>query len=49
MINQMIYSVREIESGKLKIENLEAWYDCHLWEVIIDQAFGNVKNLNIVR
>nr|CAG8653771.1 11414_t:CDS:2 [Entrophospora candida] len=41
--------VREIESGKLKIENLEAWYDCHLWEVIIDQAFGNVKTLNIVR
>nr|CAG8521871.1 7649_t:CDS:2 [Entrophospora candida] len=30
--------VREIENGGLKGQNLEAWYNCHVWNVIVDQA-----------
>ncbi|CAB4388009.1 unnamed protein product [Rhizophagus irregularis] len=45
-----LYSlVREIENGNLKDTNLENWYNCHVWNVIFDQAFGDIKAVAIVR
>ncbi|CAG8691326.1 964_t:CDS:2, partial [Ambispora leptoticha] len=41
--------VREIESGKLYNDNLEAWFNVHIWNFIFDQAFGNVKIISVVR
>lgn len=43
------YRVREIENGNLKDTNLENWYNCHVWNVIFDQAFGDIKAVAIVR
>ncbi|CAJ0828313.1 15745_t:CDS:2 [Entrophospora sp. SA101] len=41
--------VREIENGGLKGQNLEAWYNCHVWNVIIDQGFADLKETSVVR
>ncbi|CAG8694677.1 27711_t:CDS:2, partial [Dentiscutata erythropus] len=41
--------VREIESGKLCGNNLESWYNIHIWNFVFDQAFGNVKTISVVR
>ncbi|PKC07283.1 hypothetical protein RhiirA5_418396 [Rhizophagus irregularis] len=45
-----LYSlVREIENGNLKNANLENWYNCHVWNIIFDQAFGDVQAVTVVR
>ncbi|CAG8625303.1 6697_t:CDS:2, partial [Paraglomus occultum] len=41
--------VREIQSGSLKDANLEAWFNCHVWSVVFDQAFGDVDVISVVR
>ncbi|CAG8544462.1 11598_t:CDS:2 [Ambispora leptoticha] len=41
--------VREIQSGSLKVANLEAWFNCHVWNVVFDQAFGDVNAISVVR
>ncbi|RGB37265.1 hypothetical protein C1646_57421 [Rhizophagus diaphanus] len=35
--------VREIQNGSIKDTNLENWYNCHVWSVLFDQAFGDIK------
>ncbi|CAJ0644359.1 2103_t:CDS:10 [Entrophospora sp. SA101] len=45
-----LYSlVREIQSGSLKDANLEAWFNCHVWNAVFDQAFGDVNAISVVR
>ncbi|CAG8541030.1 12439_t:CDS:10 [Ambispora gerdemannii] len=45
-----LYSlVREIENGNLKNTNLENWYNCHIWNIIFDQAFGDIMTVAVVR
>ncbi|CAG8592524.1 2405_t:CDS:10, partial [Acaulospora morrowiae] len=45
-----LYSfVREIQSGSLKDANIEAWFNCHVWNVIFDKAFGDINAISIVR
>ncbi|RUS35394.1 hypothetical protein BC938DRAFT_470670 [Jimgerdemannia flammicorona] len=41
--------IREIEGGHLKHNNLESWYNCHIWHVIVDQGFGNLSGISVVR
>ncbi|CAJ0919192.1 18853_t:CDS:10 [Entrophospora sp. SA101] len=41
--------VREIEYGGLKGQYLEAWYNCHVWDVIIDQGFSGLKETSVIR
>ncbi|RIB23921.1 hypothetical protein C2G38_2032301 [Gigaspora rosea] len=41
--------VREIENAHLDCENLEQWYNCHIWNAIFDQSFGNMKEISVVR
>ncbi|PKC55462.1 hypothetical protein RhiirA1_117619 [Rhizophagus irregularis] len=41
--------VREIESELITDTKLENWFNCHVWSVIFDQAFGDVKTMAIVR
>ncbi|CAG8714941.1 7185_t:CDS:10, partial [Funneliformis mosseae] len=41
--------VREIESGKITDTNLENWFNCYIWSVIFDQAFGDMKTIAVVR
>ena len=41
--------MREIESGRLSGANLENWFNCHVWSMVFDQAFGNVKTIAVVR
>jgi hypothetical protein len=41
--------VREIESGKITDTKLENWFNCHVWSVIFDQAFGDVNTVAVVR
>ncbi|RUS22742.1 hypothetical protein BC937DRAFT_87486 [Endogone sp. FLAS-F59071] len=41
--------VREIESRKLDDTNLENWFNCHVWNVIVDQCFGDMVAVSIVR
>ncbi|RUS32801.1 hypothetical protein BC938DRAFT_474232 [Jimgerdemannia flammicorona] len=41
--------VREIEGGHLQDNNLESWYNCHIWHAILDQGFGNLPNISVVR
>ncbi|CAG8713074.1 5760_t:CDS:2, partial [Ambispora leptoticha] len=43
------FDVREIQSGSLKDENLETWFNCHVWNVIFDQAFGDLNAISVVR
>ncbi|GBB89332.1 hypothetical protein RclHR1_01600004 [Rhizophagus clarus] len=40
--------VREIESGKITDANLENWFNCHVWSMVFDQAFGNLKTIAVV-
>ncbi|GBB99867.1 hypothetical protein RclHR1_03660014 [Rhizophagus clarus] len=45
-----LYSlVREIQSESLRDLNLEAWFNCHVWNAIFDQAFGDLKAISVVR
>ncbi|CAG8700024.1 34446_t:CDS:2, partial [Racocetra persica] len=41
--------VREMESDKLHNNNLEAWYNAHIWSFIFDQAFSNINIISVVR
>ncbi|CAJ0907275.1 15661_t:CDS:2, partial [Entrophospora sp. SA101] len=41
--------IREYESGSLKEEHLENWYNIHLWGPIIDQCFSNISDMEMVR
>jgi len=41
--------VREIESGKLDDTNLESWFNCHVWNVVVDQCFGDMVAVSMVR
>ncbi|CAG8754318.1 26524_t:CDS:2, partial [Gigaspora margarita] len=41
--------IREIESGKLYNNNIESWFNIHIWNFVFDQAFGNVKTISVVR
>nr|CAG8493839.1 5488_t:CDS:10 [Entrophospora candida] len=34
--------VREIENSNIKNLNLEAWFNSHVWNIIVDQAFGDL-------
>ncbi|CAH1768601.1 4734_t:CDS:2 [Entrophospora sp. SA101] len=43
------FAVREIEYGGLKGQYLEAWYNCHVWDVIIDQGFSGLKETSVIR
>ncbi|KAF0482066.1 hypothetical protein F8M41_023487 [Gigaspora margarita] len=49
-IRFVLYTItREIENGGLKQPNLESWYNCHVWNAIVDHGFGDIKGLSIVR
>ena len=41
-LRKIFYSVREIENGNIKNSNLEAWFNSHVWNMIVDQAFGDL-------
>ncbi|GES85767.1 C2H2-type zinc finger transcription factor [Rhizophagus clarus] len=41
--------VRKIQNGSIKDMNLENWYNCHVWSVMFDQAFGDIKSVAVVR
>nr|CAG8570074.1 10225_t:CDS:2 [Entrophospora candida] len=41
--------LREIQSGSLKDANLEAWFNCHVWNTVFDQAFGDVNAISVIR
>ncbi|KAG9301062.1 hypothetical protein G9A89_015798 [Geosiphon pyriformis] len=41
--------ISEIESKKLEETNLENWFNCHIWSIIVDQCFSNVEGLSVVR
>ncbi|CAG8478233.1 15187_t:CDS:2 [Funneliformis caledonium] len=46
----VIYSLlREIENRSLKVANFEAWFNCHVWNPIFDQAFGDMNMISVVR
>ncbi|RHZ84385.1 hypothetical protein Glove_82g40 [Diversispora epigaea] len=37
-----LYSLlKEIQNGNLKDTNFEVWFNCHVWNAIFDQAFGD--------
>ncbi len=38
-----LYGIKEIESGRLQNNNLETWYNCHIWHAIIDQGLGDIN------
>ncbi|KAG9296779.1 hypothetical protein G9A89_002176 [Geosiphon pyriformis] len=40
---------REIENGGLVHPNLESWYNCHIWNTIVDQGFADIKGTLVVR
>jgi len=45
-----LYSlVREVQGGSMKDTKLEAWFNCHIWSVIFDQAFGDINVISVVR
>lgn len=45
-----IYSLlREIENGSLKVANFESWFNCHVWNPILDQAFGDMDVITVIR
>ncbi|RUP46190.1 hypothetical protein BC936DRAFT_147238 [Jimgerdemannia flammicorona] len=49
-IRYALYTVvREIEGGHLQDNNLESWYNCHIWHAIFDQGFGNLPRISVVR
>ncbi|CAG8670241.1 9222_t:CDS:10, partial [Funneliformis mosseae] len=49
-IRYSVYSmVRELESGSLRQENLESWYNCHVWTPIVDQGFSDINGTSVVR
>ncbi|CAG8771886.1 8992_t:CDS:2, partial [Acaulospora morrowiae] len=41
--------IREIESGKITEANLENWFNCHVWCIVFDHAFENIKTISVVR
>ncbi|CAG8630259.1 8498_t:CDS:2, partial [Diversispora eburnea] len=41
--------LRKIQNGKLKDTNLEAWFNCHVWNAIFDQVFGDLNAISVVR
>ncbi|CAI2193680.1 13345_t:CDS:10 [Funneliformis geosporum] len=41
--------IREIESGKITEANLENWFNCHVWSMVFDHAFENIKAISVVR
>ncbi|RUS26582.1 hypothetical protein BC938DRAFT_470568 [Jimgerdemannia flammicorona] len=41
--------VREYESGALKVNHHEQWYNIHLWGPIVDQCFANILDMEGVR
>ncbi|CAG8699506.1 3960_t:CDS:2, partial [Acaulospora morrowiae] len=41
--------IREIQNGSLKDNNLETWFNCHIWNAFLDQAFGDLNAISIVR
>ncbi|CAG8501466.1 24364_t:CDS:10, partial [Cetraspora pellucida] len=43
-----LYSlVREIQGGTMRDTKLEAWFNCHIWNVIFDQAFGDINSTSL--
>ncbi|RIB09309.1 hypothetical protein C2G38_2146622 [Gigaspora rosea] len=45
-----LYSlVREIQGGTMRDTKLEALFNCHIWNVIFDQAFGDINVISVVR
>src|SRR4051812_44429548 len=42
-------SVREYETGSLKEDHHEQWYNLHLWGPIVDQCFADVTDMEAVR
>ncbi|RUP50053.1 hypothetical protein BC936DRAFT_140544 [Jimgerdemannia flammicorona] len=41
--------IREIESGQLRGNNFESWYNCHVWHAVIDQGLGDLKGIAVIR
>ncbi|RHZ54765.1 hypothetical protein Glove_423g76 [Diversispora epigaea] len=41
--------VREIQSGNFNDNNLEVWFNCHVWNAVFDQAFGDLNAISVVR
>ncbi|CAG8648635.1 1161_t:CDS:10 [Ambispora leptoticha] len=41
--------IREIESGKITEANLENWFNCHVWSMVFDHAFENIKAISVIR
>ncbi|CAG8678847.1 6373_t:CDS:2, partial [Funneliformis caledonium] len=41
--------IREVQGGSMKDTKLEAWFNCHIWSVIFDQAFGDINVISVVR
>ncbi|PKC63057.1 hypothetical protein RhiirA1_397151 [Rhizophagus irregularis] len=41
--------IREIESGKITEGNLENWFNCHVWSMVFDHAFENIKAISVIR
>ncbi|CAG8564981.1 21166_t:CDS:10, partial [Racocetra persica] len=46
-VDYIIFAIHEIESGKLCDNNLESWFNVHIWNLVFDQAFGNVKIISV--
>ncbi|CAG8707300.1 11203_t:CDS:2, partial [Funneliformis mosseae] len=41
--------IREVQGGSMKNTKLEVWFNCHIWSVIFDQAFGDINVISVVR
>ncbi|RIA96714.1 hypothetical protein C1645_358445 [Glomus cerebriforme] len=41
--------VREIDNDNFKDQNLEAWFNCHVWNAIVDQGISDLNGISVVR
>ncbi|RIA97254.1 hypothetical protein C1645_814332 [Glomus cerebriforme] len=41
--------IREIQNRSLKEKHLKAWFNCHIWSSIFNQAFGNIDVISIIK
>lgn len=48
-LTKITYRIREIESGKITEANLENWFNCHVWSMVFDHAFENIKAISVIR
>ncbi|CAG8532244.1 26124_t:CDS:10 [Gigaspora margarita] len=41
--------VREIDNDTFKDQKLEVWFNCHVWNAIVDQSFSGLNGISVVR